>query len=457
MKTGIGWSWMTAMAMLVAGCESYRPEPLRPANELATLDKRNVDSVAHEVRAVQESLALPGYHPEDGLDEAELVMVALAFNPDLRDRRYAAARIGETSLGALIHFRPEMKVSVQSATVGFATDSEVLYTLLVPSARAAWREADQARILQARAEMLAAESQLVAEVRRAHLAVRLAWQRQALIDKQIERRQHFAAALATRPPGKEEGLAAALVAWDLSEAQSERRLAVNALAAARRDLNRLLGFTPDYQPQLTALSKPLPSAAAPSLADGEIDRMIVAGRWELKALESQYLRDDFEVRRKTFEQFPSLRLGPALTYDRDLGTSFAFGATMRVPWPERSAEELDNARAQRDRARAAYVSKLHLLRADAYAANHRVADAHAEIVALERDLDQLAARAGELIEPAWRDGVITTGECLALLRQRCADERHLLDQRGEYLLARIDLDFATGRLNTIVDDPPARP
>jgi len=101
---------------------------------------------------------------------------------------------------------------------------------------------------------------------------------------------------------------------------------------------------------------------------------------------------------------------------------------------ERSAEELDNARAQRDRSRAAYVSKLHLLRADAYAANHRVAEAHAEIVALEHDLEQLAARAGELLETAWRDGAITTGECLTLLRQRCADERRLLDQRGEYLL-----------------------
>jgi len=204
---------MTAMAMMVAGCESYRPEPLRPANELAVLNQRDVQSVTPEVRAVQESLALPAYHPEDGLDEAELVMVALAFNPDLRDRRYAAAQLGETKIGALIHFRPEMKVSVRSATVGFATDSEVLYTLLVPSARAAWHEADQARILQARAEMLAAESQLVGEVRRAHLAVRLAWQRQALIDQQVERRQHVAAALASRPPGKEEGLAAALVAW----------------------------------------------------------------------------------------------------------------------------------------------------------------------------------------------------------------------------------------------------
>ncbi len=452
MEPWLRWSGIATMAMLMAGCESYRPEPLRPATELANLQKRSMDSVATEVRGVQEALALPAYHPEDGLDEAELVMVALAFNPELRDRRYAMGQVGESKLGAMVHFRPEMKVSVRSATVGFATDSEVLYTLLVPSARAAWRDADQARVLQARAEMLAAESQLVVEVRRAHLSARLAWQRLDLIDRQIGRLQHFNAALATRPAAKDTALAASLMAWDLGDAQAERRKAANALAAAKRELNRLLGFAPDYPLALTEVAHPLPSVAATSLTEDEMDRQIIAGRWELKALEAQYRRDDYVVRQKTFEQFPSLRLGPTLTYDRELGTSFALGATMRVPWPERSAEDLDIASAQRDRDRAAYLAKLHQFRADAAAANHRLSDACDEVKSMEVDLGRLAAQAGDQLEPAWLAGDISTGECLALLRQRCSDERRLLEEHGEYLLARIDLDHATGRLNTQADD-----
>ena len=161
----------------LAGCARYRPEPLHPAGELAKLDLRSAESVAPDVKGVQEALGLPGYHPEDGLDEAELVIVALSFNPDLRSRRYAMTRIGGNSLFGMVRFRPELKVGIDSATVGLAADSNVLYTLLVPSLRAAWHDENEARRLQARAEMLVAEGDVVLETRRAHIAVLAAFGR----------------------------------------------------------------------------------------------------------------------------------------------------------------------------------------------------------------------------------------------------------------------------------------
>ena len=162
---------VAATAVLLGGCSTFRSEPIRPEHELRALEARTPVSVAVSVTPVQADRNLGAYNPEDGLNEAELVMAALAFNPDLRLRRYGGVAPGAASLFGLIRFKPELKVDVRSVTVGVAADSDLLYTLLVPSLRAAWRDDDAAQRLQERAEMVVAELDLVREVRRAHVAV----------------------------------------------------------------------------------------------------------------------------------------------------------------------------------------------------------------------------------------------------------------------------------------------
>src|SRR5450432_2536876 len=154
----------------LVGCVAYRSEPLQPMAELTRLSQRNAASVGEDVRSRPVVPNQPVYDPSDGLDEAELVNVALTFNPDLRNRRYAAARLEAVDIFAGVRFNPEFNISVHSVTAGFATDSESLYALLDPSERAARRDSDRAATTQARAEIRAAEWKLVAETRRAHLA-----------------------------------------------------------------------------------------------------------------------------------------------------------------------------------------------------------------------------------------------------------------------------------------------
>ncbi|HEX3133933.1 MAG TPA: hypothetical protein VHX44_10185, partial [Planctomycetota bacterium] len=143
---------------------------LRPFVELRTLQARTVATVV--TSDAQGPLGVVGdYHPEDGLDEAELVMVALSFNPALREKRHEISHVGDLDLLGAVRFKPELRVDVDRATIGLGTDTDMLYTLLVPSLRQAWRDDDSARRDASRAEMLAAEAQVVVEVRRAHICV----------------------------------------------------------------------------------------------------------------------------------------------------------------------------------------------------------------------------------------------------------------------------------------------
>ncbi len=60
------WTGFTTLALALAGCESYRAEPLQPAKELNDLNQRDVVNVAGEVRALPSAPGLPVYRPRPG-------------------------------------------------------------------------------------------------------------------------------------------------------------------------------------------------------------------------------------------------------------------------------------------------------------------------------------------------------------------------------------------------------
>ena len=430
------WIAGPAAVLLLGGCSTFRSEPIRPGHELEALEARTPTSVAGAVSAVQADRQLPAYDASDGLDEAELVMTALAFNPDLRLRRYGGAPLGEASLFGLIRFKPELKVDIRSVTVGIAADSEVLYTLLVPSLRAAWRDDDAARRVQERAEMVVAELDLVREVRRAHIALLAAGRRQAAAAEARDRRSRLLAELqadAQAPPPQR-----TMASLALRAAESALRRAGDEQAAARQALNRLLGFAPDRELRLTAAERPFRIAAA-ELPAAEVDRLVLAGRWELKIEEARHRRAEYRLAQAIAGEWPQVRLAPMVTYDRERGTSAAFGGGVRLPWPERAAEKVDSARTEVERARAAYVARLNELRADAHAANDRLRRARAAVVEADGGDAQTLAE-------SWRRRELALGDYLAALDRIDAATFERLAAEADCRLAAIDLDHATGRL-----------
>ena len=445
------WSAYPAAVLLLGGCSTFRSEPIRPEHELRTLEARTPTSVAVSVTPVQADRQLGAYHPEDGLDEAELVMAALSFNPDLRLRRYGGAALGEASLFGLIRFKPELKVDVRSVTVGIAADSQVLYTLLVPSLRAAWRDDDAARRMQERAEMVVAELDLVREVRRAHVALLSAGRLKAAAEEARDRRIQLISDLAADP--KIPPLQRALANLALRSAETALRRAGDDHAAARRGLNRLLGFAPDHELRLTAVGQPFLIGVSEQ-PPAEIDRQVLAGRWELKIEEARHRRAEYRLAQSIANEWPQVRLAPIVTYDRERGTSVAVGGGVKLPWPEHAAEKVEAARTEVERARASYVARLNEVRADAHAANDRLRRARAAII----DAADADART---IADAWREREITLGDYLAALDRLDAATVERLVAEADCRSAAIDLDHATGRLTgdvlksaDAVDGPP---
>jgi outer membrane protein, heavy metal efflux system len=451
MYQGLTLTGIIAAALAFAGCTAYRPEPLKPQVELRALQQRTVaTSVGTEVK--RSTGVVGDYHPEDGLDEAELVMVALSFNPALREKRQEISQVGAFDLLGAIRFKPEMRVDVDRTTIGLATDTDMLYTLLVPSLRQAWRDDDTARRETSRAEMLAAEAQVVVDVRRAHVFVLVDEERVSLAQRRVQHRRMMLDHLEQDPRATPLDRALAAVAWE--RALSDARHDAGDLADARRELNRVLGFDPSIELHLTSVGRPLIGQVSVALANDDLDQKLLTGRWELRALEAAYKRAEYTYSQAVMGQYPRLKLAPAITYDREEGTSLKFGASLRLPWPEDAREKMANEAVNRDRARALYLEKLHALRAEAHGANARLTRALEEMSALERSR-KVTAEA--LAEGTSRQAAGDLSFSLYLsLVERCEDlGRAWLDTAERYHLARIDLDHAIGRLNHSRDDAPA--
>jgi outer membrane protein TolC len=443
--------------LLASGCSSYRAEPLSPPNELRHLQQRTPMQSERQGELKPSAVltsASHSYNPDDGLNEAEMVMIALSFNPDLRERRHAIAKIGQADLLGMVRFKPEMRVNVDSATVGIAADSEMLYTLLIPRLRQAWHDDEAARRAQSQAEMLADEALIVSSVRRAHMTVLAEEQRLRLAEQRHQQRADIAREYAENTQATPLDRSVATIAWQ--HAALQLRTQKRQVADARRELNRLLGFDPSLPLKLSDSDKPLVRERVIPLSLSELDEQLLSGRWELKIEEALYKRAEFNYSQAVVGQYPKLRLAPAVTYDREEGTSFKLGASLRIPWPEDAATKAEDAAQERARARASYVAKLHELRALAHRAHAHVQQAIDNLAELEPQREALRTHRASA-ETQRQQGHLSVSDYLPLI-ERCETlEWEWITAGLDYRLASIDLDHATGRLNRYAAEAQDRP
>src|SRR6185503_12050232 len=104
------------------------------------------------------------------------------------------------------------------------------------------------------------------------------------------------------------------------------------------------------------------------VSDEELDRRLLAGRFELRALESAHQRAEHELRLAVQSQFPNLKVG--LSGERDAGGDkhLGPGVELELPLFDRNQGEIAAKSNARDAARANFVAALHRLRAEAYEA-----------------------------------------------------------------------------------------
>ena len=439
-------AWVLACAAVLPSCASYEPKPLVPMDELEQLRRRTIEglSVVH-ARPGEAGAQAARFDPTDGLDEAEIVAVALTLNPELRARRLAIGEAHALLVQAGVWPNPELGVKVRPGLEDgnlLAAGVDLLLRLLRPGETAAKRAIAEARIDAARQDVLAEELRIAALARRARLdvlaaehVVRLLQQEAALRDEAVTMvgRQ--------REIGEATALDQALVDLERASVRRELRLAEYGLETSRRSLNAVLGLPPDHR---VPLAGGLTFVVHEGLDDEELDRRLLAGRFDLRAKEADYRAAEQELRLAVLRQVPWLKIGPSFERDIDGTKSLGPAAAIELPLFDRNQGEIAAKEAQRERSRAEWVSMLHRLRAQAFEARATVRRARSEVEVQQQEIELLLTRAEALFEGAFRARELTVFEWMTARSRAVQTRREQLRALVRYTNAVVELEAATG-------------
>lgn len=439
-----------AAALALAGCVAYESAPLDPGAELAALRGTSLDGfvVRHARPGASAPVSAARFDLADGIDEAELVSIALTLHPALAARRLELGEAQAQLVTAGLWPNPEIGLSWRpgvGGAAGHSVDMDLLVDLLQPARRQARADAAASRCDEVRAEVAAEEARLVRDVRLQRLAVLAAEQALALLGEETSlREESLALARRRRDAGEATELDLAASEMEAAEVRGERRRAETDLRGARRALNELLGLPPGYVVRLADSGLPSAVTVFEDVPDAELERRLLAGRFELRALEAAHARAGHELRLAVESAFPALRLG--LAAERDAGGDAFLGpaAELEIPLFDRNQGEIAERRTARDRARAAYVEALHRLRAQAWEARETLRAARAEVEAQAEEVLPVVERSRRLAEAAYRAREVGALERVAVQERALRARRTWIDAVAGYLRGVVELESATG-------------
>ena len=461
MPSRLSISAFALAAVLLSGCVRYAPKPLDPEQELKVLRSREVSGVVVQ-RATLGSHpnGESAFDPSDGLNEAEVVSVALTLSPDLQAKRQAVGEAESALVAARLWPNPEVSVGWRAGiggTSGYSVDADAIFELLRPGERSARKAAAVARVGVVRAEIASAEFETVAKVRVQRLRVLAAEQVVALLDEELKVRERgLDLVRRQRELGEGSQLEVATTELEVAEVRRELRKARAEVESERLGLNRLLGLPSEYDLRLTESGKPLAFTVYDDVADAEVERRILAGRPELASAAAGYREAEAELHLAVMGQYPRLGIGPA--YERELegDNALGLGLSLELPVFNRNQAEIAEKRAQRGRRRAEYVALLHGLRTDALAARSSLRQAAQEVEAQEKEVLPLIRRTEELTERAFRIRELSAIELTTAKQRALRARREYLEALVRHGTAVIELETATGmRLSEAA--PPTAP
>lgn len=437
------------VAAFASACASYEPRPLVPGDELAALRARTLDAIkieqGHSGEPQRGELA---FDLTDGLDEAELVAVALTLNPSLRAKRLEIGEAEALLIGAGLWPNPEVGLAVRpgiDGATGTGIELDALFALLRPGERKARREVALARLDVVRAEIAAEELQLVAQTRKARVTVLAADENARLLEGEAELREQASALLRRRKEiGEATDLDLLLVDLELVDMQRALRETRAEKLQARRALNELLGLPSSYEVELTNAADGLTFVVTETPSDDELDQRILTGRFDLRAKEAQYRQAEEELRLAVARQYPDLRLGPSFEKDVEGSKAVGLGAGIEIPLFDRNQGEIAEKHAARERARAEYVLTLHAARAAAFEARAEVERARTEVELQQRDVLPLIERTETLFEGAFRARELSIFEWITARTRALQARRELLRALVRYTADVAALDAALG-------------
>jgi outer membrane protein, heavy metal efflux system len=431
-------------AAVVSGCAAYRPEPLEPA-------------AARALAGPDLAAGRPGAAPVDldaPLTPQALAAIAVIASPELKAARGQAGLADAQVFAAglmpdpLFNLSYDWRLSGPDPFNGMA--AQVIYDLMAFRDRAAtlavaraareqvrddlawreWQTAGQARLLAGRIVALAAAAPLLEESRAAA-------------------QQALAAALAAAERGDLK--ADDLTARRLAAADAEDRAAQGAreLAAARGDLNALLGLPPATR-LVIAASASTPAARAYDPA--ALFERARARRLDLAALRAGYESQEAAVRKAVWDAFPGLQLTLSRAQDTANNQTLGPAVNFTLPVWNRNQGGIAAARATRRRLADEYAARLVAARAQIAGLVEGLALEGSRRAVLAAQVGPLA-EAGEAARAAERAGDLSAAQAQAV-RQTAIERRLALIALDESIAEEtLALELAVGGPL----DPPAAP
>lgn len=444
---------LAAVATLLGSCASYHPRPLVPEAELTKLRAITLDGL--RIEHARPGLAEAGpiaFDPSDGLDEAELVGVALTLNPTLRSKRFKIGEAQALLITAGLWPNPQLGVAVRrgiEGPSGLAVEMDyffgVLRPLLRPDERDALEGFAQAKLETTRAEIAAEELRLATEVKRARLSVLATEQVMQLLEQEATLRDNAVDLVRRqRELGEANEMKVVLVELDHATLQRALRDARADHDRLRRELNQLIGLPPTYELHLSESGRPLSFTLYDELGDEEVERRMLAGRFDLRSKAAEYDLAEQELRLAVAQQSPSLGIGPSVRTETNGDRSSGLAASVEIPIRARNQGAIAEKTAARERVRAEYVAALHDARARAFEALAALRRARAEVELQQRDVVPLIERTETLFEGALRARDLTIFEWLTVRARAVQARRDLLDALVRYASAAAELESATG-------------
>ena len=428
-----------ASATLMAGCASYAPAPLHGDAE-AVLNGPDLSPAAVDAARLNHPRLKPvTIDLSQPLTPDALGLIAVIANPDLKAAR-AKAKVSEAQVFAAgLLPDPVITLGYDHILSGPDTTDALLAQLAVDLMalrdRGVVLKGQRAARNQVRLDLAWQEWQTNGKARL--LAARIAGLTQALkLDTEARDAgdANLARVLSAAARGDVRGDQVVAHRIAAADADDRARVAERDLAAARLDLNRLLGLRPATDIQVAAASPvPPPLDAEALFARARVERL------DLHALEAGYDSQEAAVRKAVMDQFPSLQL--TITRARDTTDNQTLGPSVNFTLPvwNRNQGGIAIADATRTQLRAEYAARLFSTRADiadlvdALRIEQRQRDAiAAQVAPLTRVAvaSEAAAGRGDIardVADATRQSVIDKTLALAVLDQALAEQTITLE------------------------------
>jgi cobalt-zinc-cadmium efflux system outer membrane protein len=440
---------LSALVIASGGCSSYERAP---ADALALLEElENVSLDRLEVAWVSSGSLEAG----DGLTREEASAVALAANPSLRTLRaeIAVSRarlveagllpdpvIGWEAMNVVADYITDGKTGANSYIGGLAISWDVPR----PGEIGARQAIAQAEILEGSAKLRTAQWVSVRSVRTEYV-------RLLIVRKDLEQTT-LLSALAEQTVGYFQQARQAGAATALQEALA--RTSLGALSARRVELeaqelqgqqalNEALGLPPqtklDLQTPITAYEAPAELEERDLRA---LVRLALENRPDLRVVLARHEQAEARLRYEVSQQWPQISIGTGISIQLPI-----FG---RLNKPA-----INRALRERDVARAEVRETVHRIRSEVHRASTELILSHRLVRLYRTRLLPQANKALSLTREAFEAREVTLVEILTAQAQALSIRSQYQAARGRWAVARLSLDFHTGRLALPAEPKPA--